>query len=191
MLVGIHMIQIPSFMSLRKTLKEIKSNALRFWKNENAKTNQRLASGRKGAYKKGYSYKRGNKRGAKIVEWNRLYRNRVDDNRNRRADLPYCSLACKTVIEPLWTNNARGNIHRNSSPTRQPTYLIRGFYPLFLMTQIHTRHIIIAAIAIITSVAVYVDYPLENLIQIYTILVGILAADKGIAVANERKPPKP
>ena len=59
------------------------------------------------------------------------------------------------------------------------------------MTELHTRHFVIIAIAIITSVAVYVEYPLENLIQIFTILVGILAVDKGVAIANERKPPKP
>lgn len=58
------------------------------------------------------------------------------------------------------------------------------------MTEIHTRHFIIIAIAIIVGVAVYVNYPLADLTNIIMILVGILATDKGIAVINERKPPK-
>lgn len=53
--------------------------------------------------------------------------------------------------------------------------------------ELHTRHFIIIAIAIMTSVAVYVDYPLENLIQIYTILVGILAIDKTVSVVGKIK----
>ena len=57
------------------------------------------------------------------------------------------------------------------------------------MTELHTRHFIIIAIAIMTSVAMYVNYPLENLIQIYTILVGILAVDKGVAIVADRKAP--
>lgn len=50
------------------------------------------------------------------------------------------------------------------------------------MDDIHTRHFAIIAIALIISVAIWQNYPIENLTNIIILLAGIVGIDKAIAV---------
>ena len=71
--------------------------------------------------------------------------------------------------------------------TLRAAALLAAVFFIKSMTEIHMRHFAIIAIAIIVSVSIVMNYPLENLMNIIIMLSGIITIDKGIAVTKNKK----